>query len=510
MRYWLPILSGICIGTSYIPLPPWAILFAYVPLWIWWLKQERWSRVFWGGWWTQFILTLIGFNWVAHTLKEFGHLPWPAAIVALFLFAGFGSLHVPLSGVLWWFFQKRLKVTSLGARLALLAAFAILTEKLYPMIFDWHLGYTLLYLGWPQFILSQWIGFAGLSALIFTINAYLAYVYCEVRETKRRWLWLSALSSFVVVLNVLGWMISPAPDLSATKARVLVVQANIGNSEKQEAEYHDSFRDIILQTYLDQTDRALKDFGPLDFVVWPETAFPYLLNEPYLHANVYSQRLRHFLQERQLSLVTGGYGMNPINGRILNSIYTLNSSGELTSTPYSKTHLLAFGEYFPFADWFPKLREWFPEVGEFERGLGPSIQELGPFKLGPIVCYEGLFADHVRDLANRGAQLLINVTNDSWYGKWQQPWQHLYMTMARAVEVQRPLVRSTNTGFTTVALPNGRHLALSPLHEVWSQLYEIPYQTTPPATFYMGAGFYFDWILALLLILGAWIKRERN
>src|SRR5665213_2951249 len=85
----LPILSGFFIGTSYIPLPPWAYLFAFVPLWIFWLKEPSLIRVFIGGWVTQFVLTLLGFSWVAHTIHEFGHMPWPVAILGLIGFCSF-------------------------------------------------------------------------------------------------------------------------------------------------------------------------------------------------------------------------------------------------------------------------------------------------------------------------------------------------------------------------------------------------------------------------------------
>ncbi|HMN67764.1 MAG TPA: apolipoprotein N-acyltransferase, partial [Bdellovibrionales bacterium] len=77
-----------------------------------------------------------------------------------------------------------------------------------------------------------------------------------------------------------------------------------------------------------------------------------------------------------------------------------------------------------------------------------------------------------------------------WYGKWQQPMQHLYMTLARAIEVRRPLVRSTNTGITTVVLANGDILPLGPLHQEWFSLYEVPYSLEPATTPFMGWAYY--------------------
>ncbi|PPD47973.1 MAG: apolipoprotein N-acyltransferase, partial [Methylobacter sp.] len=102
----LPILSGIFIGTSYIPFPPWASLFGFVPLWLFWLRQTRLRPVLLGGLLTAFVFTLIGFNWVALTLHQFAHLDWPWAIVGLMLYGVIANLYVPVAG-LFWFLGRR-------------------------------------------------------------------------------------------------------------------------------------------------------------------------------------------------------------------------------------------------------------------------------------------------------------------------------------------------------------------------------------------------------------------
>ncbi len=160
-------------------------------------------------------------------------------------------------------------------------------------------------------------------------------------------------------------------------------------------------------------------------------------------------------------------------------------------------------KYFPGAIWFPKLKELFPEVADFGRGNGPQILTLGQFRLGAQICYEGLFDWFSRDLANKGAQMIVNATNDSWYDLRMEPKQHGYMTLARAIEVRRPLIRSTNTGISTVILANGNILEQSPLHQEWYHLYEVPYMESPPATVFMGWGYWlipgllFFWLLWL-------------
>src|SRR5262245_58012825 len=110
LAYRAPIVAGIFIGTSYIPFPPWASMFAFVPLWIFWLAQaergESLKKIFLAGWITQFVLTLIGFNWIAHLAKEFGHFPWAVAIVTLLLFCAFANLYVPLAGIISFYLFK--------------------------------------------------------------------------------------------------------------------------------------------------------------------------------------------------------------------------------------------------------------------------------------------------------------------------------------------------------------------------------------------------------------------
>src|SRR3954471_24806163 len=94
--YLLAIVAGLLVGTSYIPFPPWAIFFCFIPLWIAWLRAPTWTQVFWTGWLAQFVLTLLGFNWVSYTVHEFGHLPWVGAIAVLFGFASICTLSIPL------------------------------------------------------------------------------------------------------------------------------------------------------------------------------------------------------------------------------------------------------------------------------------------------------------------------------------------------------------------------------------------------------------------------------
>ena len=493
----LSILTGILVGTSYIPFPPWAIFFCYVPLWISWFEEKSTREIFWTGWVSQFVLTLIGFNWVAHTVHEFGHFPWPATVVVLLLFCSFANLQVPLVGLAWFYFCKYLKIGPRG-KIWLLPLFACVGERVFPMIFDWHNGYTFLWAGFPALQLADIFGFIGLSSISLMFNGFFLWAWWLWRQKKVWWRAAAVPPVAFLLLNVWGHyhgVAQPQPD--ATK-KFLIVQANIGNEEKVAAEQGVRFRDVVVNRFTELTQQGLQQSGHADFAIWPETAFPEIIDSPSLAAG-YPLKLKSFLLGQKVQLITGGYSRVFPSGKITNSFFVLGENGEWLTPPYHKTMLLAFGEYLPLGEWLPFVRKAVPEIGDFGRGPGPTVLTAGDLKIGAQICYEGLFDWFSRRQALQGAHMMVNLTNDSWFGTWEQPYQHGYMTLARAVEVRRPMVRSTNTGISTVALASGEIMELSPLHKEWFHLYDVPYATQPQTTIFMRWGY---WLIPALLVLG--------
>ncbi|MGH8557497.1 MAG: apolipoprotein N-acyltransferase [Methylococcales bacterium] len=480
----LPVLSGMLIGTSYIPFPPWALLFCFVPLWIFWMRQNNFRRIFWGGWITAFVLTLIGFNWVAYTLHEFAHLPWPLAVIGLLLYAAVAQLYIPLTGVLWFWIQRRLQYPA-GQAVCMMGLITALGDRNSLTLFDWNFGYAWYGSGLPLYQWAEWVGFSGLSTLTILLNIA-CYFAWEYRRKLRGKALLAGVCVVFAAMNAGGiWLRDrlPAPDSSLD---VLLVQGNIGNDEKSVAELGRGFRDSIIEKYFRLSDHALKSQPDraVDLVVWPEAAFPAFIDPDYSSRDQFGV-LQDFVSERKIPLVTGAYGVDRIKQRITNSLFALDERGRLTEPHYSKTILLAFGEYIPGIDWLPFLREWLPPIGEYARGPGPTVLlRVKDYRIGPQICYESLFTEFSRGLADLGAQFIINVTNDSWYGQWQEPYQHLYMTLARAVEYRRPVIRATNTGISSVALASGEILKGSPMHREWAGRYRVTYLDKPPATVY--------------------------
>jgi apolipoprotein N-acyltransferase len=182
------------------------------------------------------------------------------------------------------------------------------------------------------------------------------------------------------------------------------------------------------------------------------------------------------------------------------------------------------------------MNKIFPDLGAFGRGSGPMVmhapirrtskklaQSDGALqagliaatandvvRLGPQICYEGLYPEFSMALSREGAQIFANVTNDSWFGSNFEPYQHMYMTFARAIEFRRPLIRSTNTGITTAILASGDMLERSPMHTEWTGNFRIPYLADPPHTFFEKIANRWSWILAISLLLLLGFTRERR
>jgi apolipoprotein N-acyltransferase len=480
----LPVLSGFLIGTSYIPFPPWASLFGFVPLWIFWFQQTTLKNILLGGWLTAFIFTIIGFNWVAYTLHEFAHLPWIFAILGMLLFAGMAHLYVPVAGILWFWGQRQWQWPE-RLSLGMMTLLTILCEAYSLTLFDWNFGYSWYGFNLPVFHWAEIIGFSGLSAATLLCNLPFYNAWKKRKQHSGKFIFAAIIVVFFI-LNVAGlWLKNrlPQPDASFT---TLLVQPNIGNEQKMAAELGIGFRGEVLKRLLSITDSALQAnlHTKIDFALWPEAAFPSLLGTDFQFQE-YPQTLKKFLHQRQLPLITGAYGLDRESRLITNSLFVLNKNGDIIPPHYSKSILLAFGEYIPGEKWFPEIRNWLPATGHFAAGKGPTtLLQWNGYKIGAQICYESLFAWFSRDLANLGAQFIVNVTNDSWYGTWQEPYQHMYMTLGRAVEFRRPLLRATNTGISTVVLASGEILERSPMHQEWAGVYTVPYLKDPPTTFY--------------------------
>ncbi|CAG7855959.1 hypothetical protein MCAMS1_00283 [biofilm metagenome] len=496
--WYLPILSGFFIGTSYIPFPPWASLFGFVPLWLFWQQQARLKTVFLGGVLCAFVFTMIGFNWVTYTIHEFGHVPWFFSGIGMVVYGLVGHLFVALAGVLWFLGRQKFNWQE-PISLWLMTLITILCERNSVTVFDWNFGYPWYGAGIPVYHWAEIIGFSGLSAATLLCNLPLYRAWQLRKERKGKMIAGLVIVGFIA-LNFGGlWLKSRLPEPDA-KLNALLIQASTPNSEKMAAELGEGYAQEIIRRIMALTDKAIAEHkdAKIDFVMWPETAFPALLGAEFRQKE-YPALLSYYLRERNLPLITGAFGVDEKSRLITNSLFLLDNQGEIVEPHYSKTILLAFGEYIPLSETFPIIKKFLPAIGQYARGPGPTMLfEWNGFKMGPQICYESLFPQFSRDLANLGAQFIVNATNDSWYGTWQEPYQHMYMTLARGVEFRRPVLRATNTGISTVSLASGEVLEQSPMKTSWAGLYEVPYLTNPQPTFYQR----WFWLVPVMLCAG--------
>jgi apolipoprotein N-acyltransferase len=163
-----------------------------------------------------------------------------------------------------------------------------------------------------------------------------------------------------------------------------------------------------------------------------------------------------------------------------------------------------FGEYVPFKNIFSFAGGLTKEVGDFSSGKSREPLDAGGQKLGVFICYESIFPDEIRQLANNGAEVLVNISNDGWYGDSGAYAQHLKQARMRAIENQRWLLRDTNTGVTASIDPNGRVVATVP-RKIRTAL-QAPYALSNATTFYTRHGDWFAYLCAIISLLALFMR----
>ena len=280
--YRLPIVSGFLIGTSYIPFPPWALFFCLVPLLLFWNTSTNPRQAFLGGWITQFILNLIGFHWIAYTAIEFGHFPWWGGVLTLLGFASIAHLHYALAGAIGVWLSRRFQLKAWSRLLVFVTAFALCDHR-YPMIFPWHLGYPWLWMGLPGSQFADVIGFEGLNIATIFINGFLALTVISffAHNRRRAAQFAGAAVAAFLALNLAGLGRAEPWKKTDAEINVLAVQGNIGNFEKMMVEKGTFFRRPIVDKYIELSQDGLNKNKGTDLIIWPETAFPTVLDAGY-------------------------------------------------------------------------------------------------------------------------------------------------------------------------------------------------------------------------------------
>jgi apolipoprotein N-acyltransferase len=497
--------------------PGWSVLawFALLPL-LRAIDGESLGRAFRLGWVAGMMFFCLSLGWIPATIARAGDarllvtwLPLAGIAAALALYPALFA-----AGLRYW--QTRVEGDGLAIAVALWVGLEWCRATLL-LPCPWNLlGYSQA----PSLRLLQLCdvtGIYGVSALVVGVN-HVLYGVLARRVRPVRLALVGALWLLAVLYG--DRRIAEIRDQQPQRtARIALVQPAIEPHRKWDS----STREETL-TLQENLSRAASAQG-VDLIVWPEAAAPFVFAED----EVYATDAPRFaadrqLRERTITFVRGlgtpllfgapalakrtvGRGLvwSPLNRSLL-----LAPSGRLEAN-YDKMILVPFGEYVPLSRilWFvPKL---VPGVGDFVPGAGPTLFALGDARFAVLICYEAIFPDFVRGLVGRGADFLVNQTNDGWFGNSRAPFQHLTMAAVRAIENRVPMVRVANTGISAVVRPDGAIESAIPLGTRGVRIVEIGTDRRV-STFYTRHG---DWFAraailaaALMLLYASWTTRE--
>jgi apolipoprotein N-acyltransferase len=448
--------------------------------------------------------------WIFGTMRQFGGMSTPLALLALFLFCLYLGLYHGLFGLL----LSLMAGPGRDYRRALVAApfLWVATELARTRItgFPWNLLGTAQVDNVPLCRIATWTGVYGVSCEIVLVNVAVAAAFLVPRQ-KRAALLVAALASAAVLQS--GRLIDP-PAAAANHA-ALLVQQNIPIAVRWPPDYFDrtlsemtslslkSAADGIAQNPSELASTGHDSVKKFDLIIWPESPAPFYTSDPR-----FRNAISDLARRARTWVVTGSIGTAPpaqSGGQelIFNSAVVVSPTGEWTGR-YDKVHLVPFGEYLPFPSLFSFAGGLSKEVGEFEPGSSRVPLDAGDERLGVFICYESVFPDDIRQFADRGAQVFVNISNDGWYGDSGAWSQHVNQTRMRAIENERWILSAANTGLTGSIDPYGRMVASSPRKERTTLV--APYALTYVTTFYSRHG---DWfaMLCAIISLGALVER---
>ena len=479
----LAALSGGLFGGSFVPFPPWAAFFALVPIFYVTLKETCWPKVILYILIFNFVSSLITVNWLTHTFVNYAELPFWLAGLAFAFLALFEPIFYLLSFGVFFFLRRHLSSLSTTQQIFFLTSLSYLFFCFIPSLFPFQFSVSFLYHNIPFYKWAPFIGFEGLDALIWVSNGVLLWGIWNRKKILSSALVLGGALFFTVSGHFIYPEFKPNANL-----KVQLVESGIDFVGNLYRKFGNSAQSVNLQIYTSMSQIK----GNPDLVVWPEASLPFDFHGRGDLRNTVVQ----FIKKEKINLIAGGSYFS--EGRPTNSMFFFDEKGVFSDSPYNKHLLLVGGETVPWAQTFPALGQLiasYAGMTTLQPGVGPLVKKISHFKVGPQICYEGLFPWFSRALSWQGAQFFVNISNDSWYGSKQEKLQHLWLTIARSIEFQRPLVRVTRTGLTGVYSLNG---SWQELPHKGSEIFDLSYVKNPKQTFYS----HYPRLIQLLIFLG--------
>lgn len=488
----LSLLSGILLILSFpnfdLEFLAW---FALVPL-LYAMEGKGPSRSFKLGCLTGIVSFLGILYWIVVAVHTYGNIPIIPSVLILMLLVAYLSLFI---GAFTFF--ARLIQMCLGVQTFLFTPFLwVALEYLRSLLltgFPWaNLGYSQ-YLNLPFIQMADVTGAYGLSFVILFANATLFWI---LRQWPKRVLPLKEV--IVAVILVVGFLIYGYIKMGIVDRqmnqnpplKIGLVQGDIDQSIK----WDEAFQLETLNIYEKLSFRLAEDKP--DLIIWPETATPFFFQD----AKEYQPLVLDIPKKTNAFLLFGSPSYKIEKKRVnhYNSAYLVSPSGEMVGK-YDKIHLVPFGEYVPMQDLLFFIGSLGEGIGDFKSGKEIYNFSLPQGKFGVLICFEIIFPDLCRKFVKKGANFLVTITNDAWFGKTSAPYQHFSLAVFRAVENRVFVARAANTGITGIIDPKGKILKEGGIFERGTMNGTI--RLSNQKTFYTLHGDVFAWACSAFSIL---------
>lgn len=425
-----------------------------------------------------FIWFSISFSWLYNALTRYGHLSPAVSIVILFLMmVVLGSYHGVVPVWVKWI-QSKWKIPALFLLPVAWTAQELCRSHFPAGGFPWNnLAYS--QYAYPLFIqTADLFSVYGITFLIILVNYFIAEMIVVFGSGKRAvlnqtWKAVVVVVLFSLMLAYGGFRLSTIDVRSPAiqKVRVAIVQGNIPEEDIQD----EGKLEENLETY--RKYMGWTKNSNIELTIWPESSYPYIVPrgadgiEPEgLGLNVSSKAPSWLL----FGALGADIGEKEVEG-FYNSAVLVDNVGKIRGW-YHKNHLVPFGEYVPLRRALFFVGKLVSVVGDLIPGTELKPLVAGQLKIGPLICYEDIFPEIARGMTIGGARLLVNITNDAWYGFSSAAYQHMGISVFRAVENRRYLLRAANTGVSAVINPKGAI-------EMRSQIFEPSFAATTISLF---------------------------
>jgi len=377
-------------------------------------------------------------------------------------------------------------------------------------------GFPWCILGYTQFShlyliqIADLAGVYGPSFLIVSLNGLIYRILFTHNGRRNRFLKWEISIAVLLIGFTLGYghyRLSENPRGKQPRPHIntLIVQANIDQSLK----WNPAYQKETVATYQRLTRTATNASGHR-LIVWPETCMPFFFQDN----KRFSPEIYALAKQSGTPLILGSpaYKRTGRMTKYYNRAFLITPDG-MPPQFYDKVHLVPFGEYVPLKQVLSFVNRLVPAAGDFEPGDRIVPLNHDNLSMGILICFEAIFPEHARAHVMKGANILVNLTNDAWFGMTSAPYQHLSMTIFRAVENRRPLIRAANTGFSAAIGAAGDIRAISPLFHEW--VLSVPLEMPAPSlTLYARFGDMFAIclvVISLIKILAClWYKRSTD